>query len=120
MIKFLKLQRTLLNKVKFEKTFANGDIYVWLWFYRNMNNKETIEHRRHWINIYKTSNGCEICGYNKHPAALCFDHVKPEEKHEMTKNGCSKRNHDKDWASSHRDENGHAGSWRYCIEKNSV
>ena len=28
MIKFLKLQRTLLNKVKFEKTFANGDIYV--------------------------------------------------------------------------------------------
>jgi DNA polymerase III epsilon subunit-like protein len=28
MIKFMKLQRTLLHKVKFEKTFANGDIYV--------------------------------------------------------------------------------------------
>jgi hypothetical protein len=58
-----------------------------------MNNKETIEHRRYWINIFKMSNGCSICGYNKHPASLCFDHLNSEEKHEMTKNGCSKRNH---------------------------
>ena len=58
-----------------------------------MNNKETIEHRRYWINLFKMSHGCSICGYDKHPSALCFDHVKPEEKHEMTKNGCSKRNH---------------------------
>ena len=28
MIKFLKLQRSLLKKVKFEKTFANGEVYV--------------------------------------------------------------------------------------------
>jgi len=58
-----------------------------------MNNKETIEHRRCWINLFKMSHGCSICGYDKHPSALCFDHIKPEEKHEMTKNGCSKRNH---------------------------
>lgn len=58
-----------------------------------MNNKETIEHRRRWINLFKLSNGCSICGYDKHPSALCFDHLNSEEKHEMTKNGCSKRNH---------------------------
>ena len=28
MIKFMKLQRSLLKKVKFEKTFVNGEIYV--------------------------------------------------------------------------------------------
>ena len=28
MIKFLKLQRSLLKKVKFEKAFANGQLYV--------------------------------------------------------------------------------------------
>lgn len=57
-----------------------------------MNNKETIEHRKHWINLYKLSNGCSICGYNKHPAGLCFDHLPGYEKAEITKNGCSKRN----------------------------
>ena len=58
-----------------------------------MNNKETVAYRRFWINIYKVTQGCEICGYNKHPSALCFDHLPDFEKHEMTKNGCSKRNH---------------------------
>ena len=57
-----------------------------------MNNKETIEHRRYWIDLYKVSNGCSICGYNKHPAGLCFDHLPGHEKAEVTKNGCSKRN----------------------------
>ena len=28
MIKFLKLQRSLLKKVKFERAFAKGDMYV--------------------------------------------------------------------------------------------
>ena len=58
-----------------------------------MNNKETIEHRRYWINLFKMSHGCSICGYDKHPSALCFDHLNTNDKHEMTKNGCSKRNH---------------------------
>jgi hypothetical protein len=58
-----------------------------------MNNKETIEHRRYWINLFKMSRGCSICGYDKHPSALCFDHLNTNDKHEMTKNGCSKRNH---------------------------
>lgn len=29
----------------------------------------------------KMNAGCEICGYNTHPAALTFDHLKPEEKY---------------------------------------
>lgn len=56
-----------------------------------MNNKETVEHRKKWIDLYKVSNGCSICGYNKHPAGLCFDHLPGFEKAEITKNGCSKR-----------------------------
>jgi len=54
-------------------------------------NKETISHRKNLINAYKISKGCEICGYNKDPHALCFDHLDPFLKHEMTKNGGSKR-----------------------------
>ena len=56
-----------------------------------MNNKETIEYRKNLIDKYKLSNGCSICGYNKHPSALCFDHVTGE-KHEDVKNGYSKKN----------------------------
>ena len=56
-----------------------------------MNNKQTIQHRKKYIDIYKLSNGCSICGYNRHPAALCFDHLPGSEKAEETKNGCSKR-----------------------------
>jgi hypothetical protein len=28
----------------------------------------------------KSEKGCEMCGYNEHPAALDFDHINPEEK----------------------------------------
>ena len=54
--------------------------------------KEITAHRHYWIDLYKKSNGCYLCGYNAHPSALCFDHI-PElgEKEELTKNGCSKR-----------------------------
>ena len=34
----------------------------------------------------KLSAGCALCGYNKHPAALTFDHVNPENKY-RTKTG---------------------------------
>ena len=37
--------------------------------------------RQHWLNKYKISKGCKICGYNEHPAALHFDHVIPKEKY---------------------------------------
>lgn len=33
--------------------------------------KATLE----WVNAYKTEKGCEVCGYNVHPAALDFDHI---------------------------------------------
>ena len=51
----------------------------------------TIEHRRKCVDQYKVSNGCCICGYNKHPSAICFDHNSVYEKHEATKNGYSKK-----------------------------
>lgn len=40
------------------------------------------EERRGFLNEYKISRGCEFCGYNKHPQALCFDHLDPKTKHE--------------------------------------
>mgnify|MGYP001455997781 CR=1 FL=1 len=54
--------------------------------------KEITANRHYWVDLYKKSNGCCLCGYNRHPSALCFDHI-PErgEKEELTKNGCSKR-----------------------------
>ena len=30
---------------------------------------------------YKVEKGCEICGYNEHPAALQFDHIDRNSKH---------------------------------------
>jgi 5-methylcytosine-specific restriction endonuclease McrA len=30
---------------------------------------------------YKMAKGCACCGYKDHPAALDFDHLKPDEKH---------------------------------------
>lgn len=43
--------------------------------------------RQHWSDYWKVKNGCSICGYNKHPRALCFDHIDPTTKHPLTKNG---------------------------------
>ena len=54
-------------------------------------NKETIAFRHKVVDTYKVSVGCCVCGYNKHPSALCFDHLPTYEKAEVTKNGCSKR-----------------------------
>ena len=36
--------------------------------------------RREWLNTIKVDIGCAICGYNKHPAALDFDHRDPSTK----------------------------------------
>jgi hypothetical protein len=38
------------------------------------------------IDKIKLSSGCEICGYNKHPAALSFDHFNSDHKYK-TKSG---------------------------------
>jgi hypothetical protein len=53
--------------------------------------KETIKFRHEQVDKYKLSVGCCVCGYNKHPSALCFDHLPEHDKSELTKNGCSKR-----------------------------
>jgi hypothetical protein len=39
-----------------------------------------IMRRVFWLGQYKMSKGCELCGYNKHPAALQFDHIDPKTK----------------------------------------
>lgn len=36
--------------------------------------------RRETINKIKIDKGCELCGYNEHPAALHFDHINPDDK----------------------------------------
>lgn len=58
---------------------------------KGLTNKQIVSHRKQIVNAYKISKGCEICGYNKDPHALCFDHIDPSQKHEMVKNGASKR-----------------------------
>ena len=56
-----------------------------------MTSSEIIKRRHELVDTYKVSMGCSVCGYNKHPSALCFDHLPEFEKSEVTKNGCSKR-----------------------------
>lgn len=53
-------------------------------------NKETVAFRHELVDIYKVSVGCCICGYNKHPSALCFDHLPECQKSDLVKNGYSK------------------------------
>ena len=43
--------------------------------------KDKFLDRRKYLNEYKSSRGCQLCGYNKHPQALCFDHIDPQTKH---------------------------------------
>ena len=40
---------------------------------------------------YKVEKGCEICGYNEHPAALHFDHIDPDIKQEAVARMISKK-----------------------------
>jgi len=54
------------------------------------NKMNTRKHRMKCIDIYKTSKGCCICGYNKSPRALCFDHLPEYNKSEICKNGYSR------------------------------
>lgn len=52
-------------------------------------NKQIQSFRHAAVDIYKISMGCCICGYNKHPSALCFDHLPDTEKSNLVKNGYS-------------------------------
>ena len=53
--------------------------------------KDVQSYRHIAVDIYKISVGCCKCGYNKHPSALCFDHLPDTEKSDAVKNGYSKR-----------------------------
>lgn len=50
-------------------------------------NKETVAFRHELLDIYKVSVGCCVCGYNKHPSALCFDHLPEYSKHDSCRSG---------------------------------
>lgn len=54
-------------------------------------NKEILNYRHESVDIYKITLGCSICGYDKHPSCLCFDHLPDHEKSEHVKNGYSKK-----------------------------
>jgi len=47
--------------------------------YNKRGKKEFIRYRKQLIYELK-SNGCSICGYNKHPNILDFHHVNPKDK----------------------------------------
>lgn len=53
--------------------------------------KQILKNRHKLVDIYKISKGCCICGYNKHPSSLCFDHLPDQDKSEHVKNGYSKK-----------------------------
>ena len=44
---------------------------------------------RKFLNKYKLDNGCQNCGYNKHPFALHLDHKNPTTKRNRGKAGRS-------------------------------
>lgn len=48
---------------------------------------DTIKRRHELVDAYKVSVGCCVCGYNKHPSALCFDHLPEYNKHDACKSG---------------------------------
>lgn len=39
-----------------------------------------MQERRRWLDNIKMKSGCNICGYNKAPEALQFDHINPSDK----------------------------------------
>lgn len=47
---------------------------------RKKTTKEFSKKRRELLDKIKLDTGCEECGYNKHPAALHFDHIDPSNK----------------------------------------
>jgi hypothetical protein len=42
--------------------------------------KNTTHKSCQFVNEYKLSRGCKVCGYNKHPAALELNHIDPSSK----------------------------------------
>lgn len=61
------------NKFCSAKCSANSSI-------RKEATKKFATKRRNIIQEYKLNKGCAICGYNKHPAALDFDHLEQNTK----------------------------------------
>jgi len=54
--------------------------------WKKMDERKAADKKRHSkrmrkiIRRYKTIYGCSLCGYNKHPDAIHFDHIKPSDK----------------------------------------
>ena len=78
--------------------------------------KKKQERRQHWSDLYKVHKGCEICGYNKHPRALSFDHIAPKDKHPIVKNGKGKTNGGGMWQLTNPDYSikEMVNEWRKC------
>jgi len=53
-------------------------------------NAQKQKRRLYWQDVWKLHCGCALCGYNKHPKALSFDHVNHAQKHRLVKNGTGK------------------------------
>ena len=58
-------------------------------------NSDRLKVRRERLDNYKLNVGCEICGYDKHPAALDFHHKDPTLKKFNISNSLPTRNWDR-------------------------
>ncbi len=47
---------------------------------RKNRNQRLREIRGRWLDLYKMSKGCQVCGYKEHPVALEFDHINKADK----------------------------------------
>src|SRR5690348_15620190 len=58
---------------------------------RRASRSERVKRNQEWLAQYKQEKGCFDCGYNKHPSALEFDHLRDKFKDisDMVKNGFS-------------------------------
>ena len=48
--------------------------------HKRIKSMEKVNRRRNHLNNYQIKKGCIDCGYNKHPAALTWDHIDPSTK----------------------------------------
>lgn len=52
----------------------------------NKRRRDKVKRRKYWLGRYKQAKGCELCGYDKHHAALHFDHLDMYQKiHDVSK-----------------------------------
>ena len=63
-----------------DQFYASQERSVWCKSCHSKKSAERADAKRAKLTAIKQSKGCEVCGYNEHPAALHFDHIDPATK----------------------------------------